>query len=304
MKKLKYILIVIPLWLIVESLSAQQAPFYSQYMFNDYLVNPAVAGTYNYFQVRVNSRIQWQGITDSPRTMSIAGYGPLKEKDMGYGGYIYYDKTGPESKMFLGGSYAYNIAINDAIRISGGLTIGVIQYSLDGTLMYIDEDIIDPAISNAIENKIIPDASVGFYVYSSQFYAGIAVHQLFGNKYYDHPDIEGSTGDSRLVQNFNVSGGYFLMLNRDFTLSPSALIKFSLPNQFQFDLSAKVTYQRMVWGALSYRYLDAVSIMVGYEYEDKIKLGISYDITTSEIRKYTDVGTIEIMLGYKFNKIK
>jgi hypothetical protein len=60
----------------------------------------------------------------------------------------------------------------------------------------------------------------------------------------------------------------------------------------------------MVWGALSYRYLDAVSIMVGYEYEDKIKLGISYDITTSEIRKYTDVGTIEIMLGYKFNKIK
>ena len=303
MKRLKYILLVIPFWLIAEATFAQQSPFYTQYMFNDYLVNPAVAGAYNYFQVRANTRIQWLNIDQAPRTMSVAGYGPFKERDMGYGGYIYSDVTGAESKLFAGASYAYNIAVNDAMRISGGLTFGVMQYKIDGTLIELDDDIIDPAISNSVESKVIPDASVGFYLYASSFYVGIAAHHLLGNKYYNRPTIDNATEESRLVQHFNLAGGYFLILNRDFAVSPSALIKYSLPNQFQVDVSAKVTYQKMVWACLSYRSSDAASVILGYDYENKFKFGISYDIITSDIRKQTN-GTIEVMLGYSFNKIK
>jgi type IX secretion system PorP/SprF family membrane protein len=310
MKRLKFIIYIVLLLVFIKPINAQQAPFYTQYMYNDYLINPAVAGTYNYFQFRANARIQWIGITDSPRTMSIAGYGPLKSKDMGYGGYIYNDVTGPESRMSLGGSYAYHIAINDALRISGGLSFGIMQYKLDGTVMNIDDEIYDPVISNNVESRIIPDANVGFLLYETRFYVGISAHQLFGNTYNTHEEADSSEGISRLKQHLYLSGGYNIQLNRDFYVTPSLLFKYAAPGQFQADINAKVTYQRMVWGALTYRFgstgyfsSDAVAIMAGYNHEFKFYIGLAYDLTVSELRKYSS-GTIEIMIGYRFNSIK
>ena len=34
----------------------------------------------------------------------------------------------------------------------------------------------------------------------------------------------------------------------------------------------------MVWGGLSYRFKDALSVLIGYEYNRKIFFGYSYDI--------------------------
>ena len=277
---------------------------YTQYMFNDYLINPAVAGTYNYFQMRANTRIQWTDFgSSSPRTMSIAGYGPLKERDMGYGGYIYNDVTGPESRMSLGGSYAYNIAINDEWRISGGLSIGIMQYKLDGTSMTFDDELYDPVMPGGVESKTIFDATAGIYAYTTYYYVGISAHQLLGNKYNTHEETDSMQGISRLTQHVYLSGGANFILNKDFAITPSVLIKYTSPGLIQAEINAKVTYQRMVWGGLSYRTGDAIAVMVGYNYENKIYLGLAYDITVSDIRRYSG-STFEVMVGYRFNKIK
>ena len=113
--------------------------------------------------------------------MSIAGYGPLKSRDMGYGGYIYNDVTGPESRLSLGGSYAYHLAINDALRISGGLSFGIMQYKLDGNLLDIDDEIYDPVISKGVESRVIPDANVGFLLYETTLKLLISSSVLGGN---------------------------------------------------------------------------------------------------------------------------
>ena len=293
------------------SVKSQQAPSYTQYMFNDYLINPAVAGAFNYFQVRANSRIQWMGISDAPRTMGIMGHGPFKEKSMGYGGYIWSDITGPESRLAMGGTYAYNMPINDALRISGGLTIGFMQYKLDGTSLYSGtETVEDQAMPNAVESKFMPDASLGFYLYCSRFFVGLSAHQLLGNKYSFSEGTDTITGISRLTQHIYLSGGMNFILNRDFALRPTALIKYTTPGQIQAEISAVTIYQRMVWGGLAYRMgasgyfsSDAISVLAGYNYENKLYIGLSYDITLSDLRRYSN-GTIEVMIGYNFNKIK
>jgi type IX secretion system PorP/SprF family membrane protein len=280
-------------------------------MFNDYLVNPAVAGTFNHFKIRANSRIQWTGFGgEGPRTMSISGYGPFKEKDMGYGGYIYNDVTGPESRLTLGGTYAYNIAINDAWRISGGLSFGYMQYKLDGAIMHFDDDLYDPAMTNGVETKNSLDANLGFYAYSTFYYVGISAHQLLGNKYNVHELIDSAQGISRLTQHVYLSGGANFILNRDFAITPSALIKYTSPGLIGVDINAKVTYQRIVWGGLSYRFgsagyftSDALAVMAGYNYENKIYIGLAYDITLSDIRRYSG-STFEVMVGYQFNNVK
>ena len=304
MKRLKFVIFIALCLVFVEQINAQQAPFYTQYMFNDYLINPAVAGTYKHFQVRANTRIQWIGFDpSSPRTMSIAGYGPFKERDMGYGGYIYNDVTGPESKTSFGASYAYNIALGDAWRISAGLSFGMMQYKLDGTSMKLDDEIYDPVMTGAVESKLVPDATFGIYANSSFYYVGISAHQLLGNKYAIHEETDSIQGISRLTQHLYLAGGAMFILNRDFSITPSALIKYTSPGQIQADINVNVTYQRMAWFGLTYRTGDAIAVMAGYNHENKIYIGLAYDITVSDMRQYSN-GTIEVMIGYRFNNIK
>ncbi|MGM0407177.1 MAG: PorP/SprF family type IX secretion system membrane protein [Bacteroidota bacterium] len=307
MKKIKLLIFVVLCLAFIEPVKAQQAPFYTQYMFNDYLVNPAVAGSNNYFQIRANSRIQWIGMSEAPRTMSVAAYGPFKERPMGYGGYIFNDVTGPESRLSLGGTYSYNLMLTDMMRISGGITIGLMQYKLDGTQIKIGDQVgYDPAFPDGVESQMIPDASAGVYLYSTYYYVGISAHQLLGNKFNLHEDLDSvdtDMGINRLKQHLYLSGGYHFILNRDFVLQPSALIKYTGPGYFQAEINVKATYQRMIWGGLSYRTGDAVAVLLGYNYENKIYFGLSYDITVSELRRYSN-GTIEVMIGYRFNDVK
>ena len=53
--------IILIIFLISSGLTAQQLPLYSQYMFDNYLINPAVSGTYDYTMVNGSIRQQWNG---------------------------------------------------------------------------------------------------------------------------------------------------------------------------------------------------------------------------------------------------
>ena len=56
MKHLKYmkrLIIIVACMVAMVQSKAQQTPLYSQYMHNPFILNPAVAGTYNYFQNQV-----------------------------------------------------------------------------------------------------------------------------------------------------------------------------------------------------------------------------------------------------------
>ncbi|MFP4620998.1 MAG: type IX secretion system membrane protein PorP/SprF [Bacteroidales bacterium] len=284
---------------------AQQMPQYTQYTWNDYMINPAVAGTHNYLQVRAFSRMQWMGINGAPQTHSISVYGPTGDQPMGYGGYIYSDYTGPTSRLVFKGSYAYNIPINSNIRISGGISLGGIQYKVDGTQFNTQaiEEIWgqDPVIDGTVRSTFIPDASAGFYMYSTYFFAGISAHQLIGNKL--NKITPEQIGVNRLKQHFYLAGGYNFILNRDFTIQPSLLVREMFPSPPQAEITARAIYQRIAWAGLAYRTNDAFAFMAGYNHENRWYFGISYDVTYSQLRQYSG-GSIEVMFGLKFNDIK
>ena len=284
------------------SATAQQMPHYTQYYFNDYMINPAVAGTHNYLQVRAFSRMQWVGIPDAPQTYSVSFYGPTKEKSMGYGGYVYGDYTGPTSRLVAKGSYAYNIAVSPSIRVSGGLSAGFIQYKVDGTSFEMNDVLQnDPAIDGTVRSMFVPDVTAGVLVYSTYFFAGISAHQLLGNKLDKiSPD---NVGVNRLKQHFYLVGGYNFILNRDFLLRPTVLLKQMFPANPQVEITTRLIYQRFVWGGISFRTGDAVSVMAGYNHESRWYFGLSYDITYSELRQYSR-GSLEFMFGLKFDDIK
>ena len=57
---------------------AQQRPYYTQYILNNYIINPAVAGIENYWDAKVSHRMQWVGLQDAPVTTYFSIQGPLK----------------------------------------------------------------------------------------------------------------------------------------------------------------------------------------------------------------------------------
>jgi type IX secretion system PorP/SprF family membrane protein len=117
MKKFKYTLL---LMLFSFFGFSQQLPHYSLYMFNDAIINPAICGTKDYNRIDLVSRSQWAGFEGAPKTQLLS-YQRSQGKNMGIGGSIFNDETGPSKRTGVQLSYAYNFLISDNYTLSLGL---------------------------------------------------------------------------------------------------------------------------------------------------------------------------------------
>ncbi len=291
--------VVIMLLCLPSLTGAQQLPVYTQFMFNSYVFNPAEAGTHNFYQVRLNNRFQWIGIPDAPQTNSLSVYGPHTERDMGFGGYIFNDATGPTSRNGLYGSYAYNLPAWGNVRLSMGLSAGILQNRVDGSKIVL-LDPFDPALQNTVASAFSPDATVGLYLYSSDFHVGFSAHQLFINKL---NLFDEGTGLNRLKAHFYLTGGYRYYIGPDFALEPSVIVRGSTPTPVQADINLRAHYQDLLWLGVSFRSKDAVSFLVGYTHENRFHFGYSYDMSFSPIRHHNS-GSHEIFVGMRFNPVR
>ncbi len=309
MKALNKILIIV-LLAVTQMAMAQPMFQFSQYMFNDYMLNPAIGGTNDYWQIRSNFRQQWAGIKDSPgspTTYMLAAYGPHKTMPMGYGGYLFNDVAGPIGYMGLYGSYAYSIRVSGEIRLSMGLFAGMIQNRVDLSVLSPEDPIV--AENGSKVSKFMPDGSLGLYLYTSQYFFGLSFnHLLFNNasllKNYD-PSF--NLSEARIKPYFNIQGGYKYNLDRNFDIYPSVLMKAAPAYDFITDINVRTIYQKMVWGGIGFRYSfhnpESFIVFVGYNYNDLVNIGYSYDVTLSKFGRQS-MGSHEVMIGVKFNDIR
>src|SRR5476649_2719741 len=75
MKRNLYLLVVF--FAVTQLALAQQKPQYTQYVFNNYLLNPAVTGIENYTDVKAGYRSQWTGLQGAPVTSYLTINAPL-----------------------------------------------------------------------------------------------------------------------------------------------------------------------------------------------------------------------------------
>ena len=297
--KIKKILLII-IMLFTFATYAQQEQHYTQFQFNKYMYNPAIAGTKTYFLAKTNFRFQWLKIVDSPRTYTLSVYGPSRTKPMGFGGYIYSDVTGPTSKTSFRLSYAHSFKINEDLRFSLGLSGGAMQYKIDGSKITLHDE-YDPSLGNAIYSTIVPDASFGVFFYNKKYNFGASVAQLFATKvkYKELAELN----ETRLRPHIYVHGEYSYKIDDDWDVEPAILLKYVWPAPPQIDLSVRGVYKKLVWLGVSWRTMDAVGVFIGYNYQEQLYFGYSYDFTTTDIYRYTS-GTHELMITFRFNKIK
>lgn len=310
--------------------SAQQKPQYTQYIFNNFLLNPAICGIENYTDIKVGYRNQWTGIKDAPKTSFVTAHWMLGDKYLwsnplslpekgddpmsrsymqrytsspahhGVGITAVSDKAAAISRLDVNLSYAYHLQLNNAYNLSLGVAAGISRISLDVDALTLENQ-NDPAL-NAInsDNKIKPDLSLGVWLYGSQFFAGVSAQQILPQKLSFSASPEYNQGKE--VPHFFLTAGYKLFLDEEITAIPSVMVKYVNPIPVSVDANLKVAFKDKFWIGGSYRKDDSYSGLIGVNISKLVNLIYSYDFTTSELNKVSN-GSHEIVLGLQLNNL-
>ncbi len=280
-----------------KSLLSQQMPQYTQYLMNSYVINPATAGSKPFFEGKINHREQWLGITDAPRTNIISVNGPIGE-NMGVGGYVFSDISGPTRQLGVSGSFAYHLKLNSDITLSMAMYGSLLQFVIDGSKIS-NVTTNDPVLSAGLQSSIIPDAGVSGYLYTEKYFVGVSLAQLTHTRI-KYKEINDKTS-GRLTGHYYLMGGYNYQINDDFLLQPTLLLKYVNPVPVQAEIMAMCTYKEKVSAALSYRTGDALGLNLGYTFANHLAIGYSYDVLVSNIGNYSS-GSHEVMLSVRFKE--
>lgn len=289
-----------------SQLVAQQVPMYSQYFFNNYAYNPAVGGTESTVNVSSNHRYQWVGLQDAPRTYTLTVNGPTKNHKMGLGGLLFTDNVGPTRRTGLQFSYSYIFKITQDIKLSLGLSAGILEWKLDGQKVHLYSS-ADQVLVNSVMRTIVPDATFGFYLYHKKWFFAASAPNLLQNKL-KFKNTQ-TTNLSMMKTHYYVNGGYTFDVGDEFQIQPALLVKFVTPAPLQIDPMVRVIWREQLWIGGVYRAMfgvdgmqsNAASAMIGFTYKKNLQIGYSYDFSMSNLNNYSN-GTHELMLGVKFNK--
>ena len=269
---------------IVHPVRGQLLTQYTQYLFNHFSVNPAVAGSNDCLDMRLGFRTQWVGFEGAPTTGWVSVHGTLGGKKRNYNGnkhgigaFIEADNAGNWGYTRLLLAYAYNIRTSQNSHLAFGLFAGGQQMKLStGDITLSDYD--DPVVSSASTVMLIPEITPGLWYYNKHSWYGLSIHQVLAN---DLADV-GVSG--RLSRHVMLSGGRRFKMGQKSALVPSALLKFSGASPWALDLNLMAEWDRVLALGLGYRNGDAVTMMLRVGFLEYFQLGYSYDVTTSKLR--------------------
>jgi len=281
----------------VNSVISQQIVLNSQYMFNDFAINPAIAGTKNYAPITIDIRRQWVGIREAPAAQHLSYHGHV-HKQIGAGGYLFNDVAGPVRRTGLMAALSTQVATSYATRLSFGIAGSFTQFVMDKTRIFTEEP-NDITVDKYTSNELIPDLSAGIHWYGGYHHIGISAHNLLQTK----SDLYSISlpVTSTLDRAIYVSGSFLIgSENSVIAIEPSGLLRYMFNAPFSFDINTRIIYNHQVWAGVSYRYLDAIALLIGFE-RGFFGIGYSYDINTSALSTYNS-GSHEVVLIFKTSK--
>jgi type IX secretion system PorP/SprF family membrane protein len=314
--------------MVALAAAGQQRPHYTQYILNNYILNPALTGIENYTDVKMSVRDQWVGLNGAPRTSYLTIHKPIGKKDykpsptgfavpgenprgenywgayeaseshQGIGLVLINDRTGNINRFNADISYAYHLGISHKLNFAAGFSAGISKLGYDRAKA-------TPAVAgdvalgdvNIYMSSFKPDLNVGVWLYGSDFFAGLSAQQVIPQKFVVADDASISKG--KLVPHLFGTAGYRFLLSEDVNAIPSVMVKYiagaSLPTQF--DLNVKFQYRDLLWLGGGYRIKDGYNGMLGLNVGNLFQVSYAYDYTTTNLNTASR-GTHELMIGF------
>jgi type IX secretion system PorP/SprF family membrane protein len=301
MKKLyKYILFSAML-LLGNELFAQTEPMYSQYMYNMLGVNPAYAGSREATSLNFFQRRQWVGLSGAPQTTSVSVDGAFNDNKLGWGVQAYDDKLGVEKADGLNMMMATHIQVSDKGILSGGLSVGVMNYRIDLLNVQGRYTPSDPAFYSNF-NKWLPAVGLGIYYNTDKFYAGFSVPNVLKSRLTAF-DVMNSGIQKVNSTHIFFTTGYVFDINEEVKIKPSTMIKAVGGAPIEADFNTNLWLRDLIGLGFSYRTGDAMVGIAEAQINDHLRIGYAYDITISPLKYYNN-GSHELMFRYEIGNNK
>jgi type IX secretion system PorP/SprF family membrane protein len=255
---------------------AQQDPQYTQYMYNQNIINPAYAGTNDMLTVTSLYRQQWAGVNGAPETFTLSGSSPIGN-NVGVGLSFISDQLGPIKEQNLYGDFSYRIKVGKTTTLALGVKAGVTFHDVSlNTVQTIDPS--DPLFATALNENYL-NLGAGAFFYSDNYYVGFSVPNMLNST---HLDESGVVFGSE-VQHYFLTGGYVFDLSDSVLFKPHFLVKGAFEAPVSFDVNANFLFSQRVELGVSYRYEDSFSGLIGFYLTEKIRMGYAYDRVVSDI---------------------
>lgn len=285
------ILLVLPV-----SLSAQQDPMYSMYLFNPMSINPAYSGSTNQFQAIGLYRRQWMNFPGSPGTSTCTVHGPLNGEKMGIGLSFVNDQVGLMKTTSFMAAYSYKLKFESS-TLAFGLQAGIRNFNVSLTDVQVSEqNAFDVAFANNVTSWNL-NFGTGLFWFGEKWFAGLGIphlrnHLLRSNEL-NYEDV------ARLRTHTYLYGGYVFDLGSDIKLKPSALLKKVVGAPYQLDINANALYKDLYGFGISYRTGSSLMLTAEVKLTKNFRLGYATDFTINKLRGQTGASH-EIMVRYEF----
>lgn len=319
MKKLSFAIFS---FLLAQNCISQQRPHYTQYILNNYILNPALSGIENYTDLKLSARDQWIGFEGRPQTFYLSVHAPIGKKDYktsatsynvpgqnprgtsywenytasephhGIGLSIVNDVTGNYNVFTADVSYAYHLGLSATTNLAAGFSGGFSKVNYNRSKSSTPND---PGIgpNGNIIYKTRPDLNVGLWLYSADYFVGLSAKQIVPQKVAFVNDTLGL----KLTPHLFATAGYRFLVSDDVNAVPSIMVKSVAGAPSQVDLNLKFQYQDLLWLGAGYRFGNGYSGMLGMNVGNTFNVGYAYDFTTTAINTASR-GTHEIIIGF------
>jgi type IX secretion system PorP/SprF family membrane protein len=263
-------------------------------MFNKLANNPGFAGSRVVIATSILHRSQWMGFNDGGAAASTQNFSVDAELPFLYGGVglnVVNDNIAEFRNLGLQASYAYRTELGVG-QIGMGMSVGMYQSGLNGGALKSAQS-GDPAIPTGEVKGSSLDIGAGIYYNTQDVYVGLSSAHM------TEPTVEWSDGqDFDLTRHYFLIAGYYHELSSLLSLNPSIYLK-SDGATSQLDINTNLIYNNKLWGGVSYRLDEGLSLLAGMNVNEDFRFGLAYDVTMMNAMS----NSLEFMLGYNF-KIK
>ncbi len=276
-------------FLSVGRCHAQQEAMYTQYMFNQLVLNPAYTGIHEDMSMTVLFREQWVGFEGAPSTQIMSVHTPLGIGPVSLGGMFVRDQIGASTSNGAYLSSAYRIHLTDQTKMSFGLQANLSHYQFDpkgGTY--------DPVVAAGQGNLVKPNFGSGAMLHSDKFYIGLGIPHLINQTL---TSTETNLNLTRIRHIF-FTAGYVFPIHENLLIKPNMLLKSVKGSPMQLDLNVNALLQNILWVGFSYRSKDSFDALIQLQIGPSLQFGYGFDFyTTTDIRKVSQ-GSHELMVSY------
>lgn len=290
-------LFIIALVTCTVGVRAQDDVQLSQYFLGMGYYNPAYAGTTGDLNMLGFFRQQWIGMPQAGTSFFVIADMPLTfgKTNHGIGLVVNTESIGLYQNTKVAFQYAYKQKLFGG-TLSVGLQGGIFNKTFDGTKVYIPESdyhqLEDEAIPRTSVQAMALDVNAGVYYTRKHFYVG------FGATHLTSPEMQfEENAYTYLSTGLNLTGGYNIQFNNPlYELQPSVFLKTDMQT-FQADITARMVYNKMFNGGLSWRVNESVVVLLGATF-GRFQVGYAYDFPTTAILK-ASTGSHEVVVRYQ-----